>query len=72
MSISSVVTRGYGSWGSVNDVVTRGYSIGEIIAPILWLNKNAADGDWSGKNESTGTWLKKNPPSGDWLKRKDT
>ncbi len=32
MSISSVVTRGFGSWGSVNDVVTRGFSIGAVAA----------------------------------------
>ena len=31
MSISSVVTRGYGSWGSANLVVTRGYSIGSAV-----------------------------------------
>lgn len=33
MSISSVVTRGYGTWGSVNLVVTRGYSISAAICP---------------------------------------
>jgi len=33
MSISSVVTRGFGSWGSVNEVVTRGYSIGAVSVP---------------------------------------
>ena len=31
MSISSIVTRGFGSWGSINEVVTRGFSIGAFI-----------------------------------------
>ncbi len=31
MSISSVVTRGYGSWGSVNKLPTWGFSIGVPI-----------------------------------------
>ena len=35
MSISSIVTRGYGSWGGVNDVVTRGYSIGAAIVAVV-------------------------------------
>lgn len=26
--ISSIVTRGFGSWGSVNDIPTRGFGIG--------------------------------------------
>ena len=34
MSISSIVTRGFGSWGSVNKVVTRGFSIGEAIEVV--------------------------------------
>lgn len=34
MSISSIITRGFGSWGSVNLVVTRGYSIGEAVIVI--------------------------------------
>ena len=32
MSISSIITRGFGSWGSVNDVVTRGFGIGAAVA----------------------------------------
>lgn len=31
MSIATVVTRGYGSFGSIAEVVTRGYTIGEVV-----------------------------------------
>jgi hypothetical protein len=31
-SISSIVTRGFGSWGSVNDLSTRGFGIGAAAA----------------------------------------
>ena len=34
MSIATVVTRGYGSFGSIAEVVTRGYAIGEAVAEI--------------------------------------
>ena len=40
MSIRTVVTRGYGSFGSIAEVVTRGYSIGAaaniVNGPILF------------------------------------
>ncbi len=32
MSISGIVTRGFGSWGSVNDAVTRGFGIGAAVS----------------------------------------
>lgn len=35
MSISTIVTRGYGSYGSVYDLPTRGYSISAIVPAIL-------------------------------------
>ena len=31
MSISSVVTRGYGTWSTVNKLPTKGYSIGAAV-----------------------------------------
>jgi hypothetical protein len=31
VSIASVATRGYGTWGSVNLVVTLGYGIGAAV-----------------------------------------
>ncbi len=34
MSIATVVTRGFGSFGSIADVVTRGYDIGAFVAPV--------------------------------------
>ncbi len=30
MSIATIVTRGYGTFGSVNKLPTRGFSIGEV------------------------------------------
>ena len=33
MSVSSIVVRGYGSWGTVNDVPTLGYGIGTVVVP---------------------------------------
>ena len=34
MSIATVVTRGYGSFGTIAFVVTAGYSIGEAISLV--------------------------------------
>ena len=42
MSIATVVTRGYGSFGSVNLIPTLGYSIGEAVAfvgPLATLGR---------------------------------
>lgn len=33
MAIRDIVTRGYGSWGSIPEVVTHGYSIAEVTTP---------------------------------------
>jgi len=38
VSIATVVTRGYGSFGSIALVVTRGYSIGAALAEPLGLS----------------------------------
>lgn len=35
MSIATVVTRGFGSFGSIAEVVTRGYSIGAALALVV-------------------------------------
>lgn len=34
-SPSTVISLGYGSWGSVNDVITLGYGMGEGAAVII-------------------------------------
>lgn len=34
MSIATVVTRGYGTFGTIADVVTRGYTIGAFVARV--------------------------------------
>lgn len=36
MSIATVVTRGYGSFGSINWLPTLGYSIGAPTPPAHW------------------------------------
>ena len=35
MSIATIVTRGYGTFGSVNLLPTRGYSIGEDVEEMV-------------------------------------
>ena len=40
MSISSIITRGYGTWGSVNLLPTWGYEIGVVsIATDLYTTR---------------------------------
>lgn len=39
MSIAQVVSRGYGSFGTVNKVTTRGYSIGAAVIPPVVTTK---------------------------------
>ena len=34
--ISDIVTRGYGSHGSVTDLPTRGYGTGTAVSPPVW------------------------------------
>ena len=51
MSISSIVTRGYGSWGSANLVVTRGYSIAAAVItppnPFIPISVQLSEGSRS-------------------------
>ena len=42
MAIRTIVTRGYGSFGTIGEVVTRGYTPGEAIEEVdaihsLWI-----------------------------------
>ena len=66
MSIAAVVTRGFGSFGSANEVVTRGYSIGEVVIPAVWTNVTAASGTWTNADAADGTWTDVDPASGTW------
>ncbi len=34
-SVSTVITRGYGSLGSINLLPTRGYGVGSIVEPVI-------------------------------------
>jgi hypothetical protein len=47
MSIATVVTRGFGSFGTIGQVVTAGYSIGDavvVLVPLFrTLNMNLED-----------------------------
>lgn len=38
MSISSIVTRGYGAWGSIYDLAVRGYSTGSIQLDVYEMD----------------------------------
>ena len=55
MSIATVVTRGYGTFGTIPFVVTRGYSIGEAaisIGPVttqVIFRMDQTTGDFGGK-----------------------
>ena len=44
MAIETVVTRGYGTFGSVNLVVTRGYAVG-VAAPAKYPSNATIESD---------------------------
>lgn len=52
MSLATIVSRGYGSWGSVNLVVTRGYSVGVASVEITGARFFASAGFSQGAAES--------------------
>ena len=59
MSISTVVTRGYGSGATIAFVTTRGYDIGAAIIPIdpaLWAPQDKEVNLWSNQAESSNIW----------------
>jgi hypothetical protein len=51
--ISSIVTRGFGSWGSVVDVPTRGFGIGASVTPSVpgmeWTTGRERFHWWAGR-----------------------
>lgn len=51
MSISTVVTRGFGTWGNIGFIITRGYSLG-APAPIVVGTPTGAGGE-----EERRKWL---------------
>ena len=34
MAIATIITRGYGSFGSIAEIITRGYDIGEPVVIV--------------------------------------
>lgn len=44
MSIASIVTRGYGSFGSIAEVVTRGYFAEEVVVEVVSSRPGGSSG----------------------------
>jgi hypothetical protein len=38
MAIATIITRGYGSFGSIAEIITRGYDIGEAVVIVTRQN----------------------------------
>jgi hypothetical protein len=53
MAIATIVTRGFGSFGSIADVATRGYTIGAAVASEPAFNPGAGGGWGFWKGAST-------------------
>lgn len=56
MAIATIVTRGYGSFGTIAEVVTRGYDIGAFVSPVhiqgnVVLTRNTATVTLTENNE---------------------
>lgn len=45
MSIATIVTRGYGNFGSISEIVTRGYTRALIFDPSLIPDRRFAMGN---------------------------
>ncbi len=70
MAIADVITGGYGSWGSIADIVLDGFSIGE--PPGLWVGIQSASGTWSAQQDSSGTWNNQQDASSTWKEQNET
>lgn len=67
MSIALVVTRGYGNGtlsGTIKDVVTRGYTIGE--EPPIWTEQTGSVTTWAAQTDNTDTWTDQSDSSTTW------
>lgn len=57
MGIETIVCRGFGSFGSVNLVVTRGYTAGAAI--VVDAKRIAAGGTWYGHGKVEDEWKRR-------------
>lgn len=53
--ISAIVTRGFGAWGSIALVVTRGYAIGADEGSE-WTPQAPVSGSWTAQSAGSGSW----------------
>lgn len=58
MSIASVATRGYGTWGSVNLVPTLGYGIGAAVAILVYTRIGTLSGASRAIGRMSGSTMK--------------
>jgi hypothetical protein len=42
MAIATIITRGYGSFGSIAEIITRGYDIGEAVVIVTPAERKAS------------------------------
>lgn len=65
MSIATVVTRGYGSFGTIPFVVTRGYSIS--LSP--WTEQGEDSTSWSDQTADATSWSEQSEGSDIWTEQ---
>lgn len=68
MSIASVVTRGYGSFGTVPLIVTAGYSIGE---DIKWVTQPPDTTGYATQTVDTTSYSTQTPDNSIWVKQEE-
>jgi hypothetical protein len=73
MAIGPVVTRGYGTFGSVNLVVTRGYAVG-VAAPAKYPGDTTISGGYTSTITSSGftSTISKSGPGSMTITRRTT
>lgn len=59
MAIAPIITGGFGTFADVNDIPTRGFSIGEeVIGTVsaVWNPRTADQRTWHPASKGTDTW----------------
>jgi hypothetical protein len=70
MSIATVVTRGYGAFGSVNKLPTWGYGIGAgVVSPAYETQRHTLYGTSLERHSLTGTSLERHSLASTSLER---
>ncbi|MBF9672501.1 hypothetical protein IAI19_11685 [Streptococcus pseudopneumoniae] len=64
MSVSPIITRGFGSFSTAFKIPTFGFAIGE--AASIWTPIAAAAGSWANQSAASGTWTPQAAASGSW------